>query len=282
MSALDPAAELGAIDAAVAAIRARTAVVPAVALVLGSGLGAFADTLENAVAIPYGEIPGFSTSTVQGHAGRLVVGFRHGLPVAAMQGRVHAYEGHQASEVVRPIRVLRRLGAHSAIITNASGSLHTQLQPGALMCINDHINLTGTNPLAGPNIDALGPRFPDMSAAYTPELRALAHEVASAQGIDLRDGVYVGVLGPSYETPAEIRAFRLMGGDTVGMSTVPEVIAARHAGMRILGIACVTNLGSGLGNAPLDHREVQEVADRVRTSFVALIDGILRQLAEAA
>lgn len=281
MSALDPAAELAVIDGAARAIRAHSSLTPAVALVLGSGLGAFADTLDHAVAIDYRDIPGFAASTVQGHAGRLVLGTRHGLPIAAMQGRVHAYEGHESIEVVRPIRVLRRLGAHTAIITNASGSLHTGLQPGDLMCINDHINFTGRNPLVGPNIDALGPRFNDMSAAYDPELRRLAHDVALAQRIALRDGVYVGVLGPSYETPAEIRAFRVLGGDAVGMSTVPEVIAARHAGMRILGVACITNLGSGLGNAPLDHREVQEVADRVRHSFVELLDGVLLRLAEA-
>lgn len=263
---------------AAALVRDRIGIEPTVALVLGSGLGAYADTLEGAVAVPYAEIPGFHTSTVPGHAGRLVAGRRHGLAVVAMQGRVHAYEGLSVDEVVFPLRTLWQLGARTVVVTNAAGGVNPGFAPADLMLIRDHINLTGRNPLVGPNDDRFGPRFPDMTATYDPELGAMARAAAADLGITLREGVYAGVLGPSYETPAEVRMIGALGGDAVGMSTVPEVIAARHMGMRILGISCITNAAAGLGGATLAHADVTEVADRVRGRFVALLDRILERM----
>ena len=268
------------LEEAVAAVRARTDACPRVALVLGSGLGSFADTLQRATRIPYEEIPGMPVSGVAGHAGRLVIGEAHGVPCVAMQGRVHLYEGHDPAEVVFGLRLMMRLGATIVIVTNAAGGANPALEPGDLMLIDDHLNMTGQSPLLGPNDEALGPRFPDMSEAYDPGLRGLARRVAGELGITLRSGVYAGLLGPSYETPAEIRMLQRLGADAVGMSTVLETIAARHAGARVLGISCVTNKGAGLSAQLLDHSEVQEVADRVRDRFVALLTGVLTALAK--
>ena len=248
-----------------------------VGLVLGSGLGSFADRLENPVVIDYREIPYFPVSQTVGHAGRLVVGSRHGLTCVAMQGRVHTYEGHSAATVTFPTRVLITLGARELILTNAAGGLGSQ--PGTLMLISDHINLMPDHPLRGPNEDALGPRFPDMSYAYHPELRELARAAARARKVDISEGVYVGLPGPSYETPAEIRMLKVLGGDAVGMSTVPEVIVANHMGARVIGISCITNLAAGLSDQALSHDEVTETANRVRDRFEGLLDGILEKMA---
>ncbi|AKF05739.1 purine-nucleoside phosphorylase [Sandaracinus amylolyticus] len=268
------------LEEAVAAVRARTDACPRVALVLGSGLGSFADTLEGATRIPYEDIPGMPVSGVAGHAGRLVIGRAEGVPCVAMQGRVHLYEGHDPGDVVFGLRLMMRLGAKVLVVTNAAGGANPALEPGDLMLIEDHLNMTGRTPLLGPNDEALGPRFPDMSEAYDPGLRRLARKVAGELGIPLRGGVYAGLLGPSYETPAEIRMLQRLGADAVGMSTVLETIAARHAGARVLGISCITNKGAGLSAQLLDHAEVQEVADRVRDRFVALLRGVLAALAK--
>ena len=281
------AAKSPRLDGALAAIRSAVARSGAdaradVALVLGSGLGSFADTLKGAVRIPYSEIPGMPVSAVAGHAGQLVIGTAEGVRCVAMQGRVHLYEGHDPAEVVFGLRVMLQLGARTVVVTNAAGASNPALEPGDLMLIDDHLNLTGRTPLLGPNDDALGPRFPDMSRAYDPELRALARKVAEQQGIALRSGVYAGLLGPSYETPAEIRMMQHLGADAVGMSTVLETIAARHAGARVLGISCITNKGAGLSAQLLDHSEVQETADRVRDRFVALLRGVLRAIGGGA
>ncbi|HEY0796484.1 MAG TPA: purine-nucleoside phosphorylase, partial [Acidisarcina sp.] len=227
-------------------IRERIAVEPRVAIVLGSGLGAIADTVEQPVLISYGDIPHFPRSTVEGHSGRLMVGLLAGIPVAVMQGRVHGYEGYSPFEVTFPMRVLGRLGIATVVVTNAAGGIRTTLKQGELLLISDHINLTGTNPLVGKNDDRLGPRFFDMTEAYSRPLRKLAHEAASHHGFELQEAVYLAVTGPSYETPAEIRAFRHMGADLVGMSTVHEVIVARHMGIDVLGLSCVTNMAAGV------------------------------------
>lgn len=263
---------------ALRAVRARTDARPEVALVLGSGLGSFADTLADATVIPYADIPGMPVSAVPGHAGQLVVGEAEGVRCVAMQGRVHLYEGHDPAEVVFGLRLMLQLGAGTVIVTNAAGGANPVLEPGDLMLIEDHLNLTGRTPLLGVNDDTLGPRFPDMSRAYDPELRRIACRVAASLGVSLRGGVYAGLLGPSYETPAEIRMMQRLGADAVGMSTVLETIAARHAGARVLGISCITNKGAGLSAQLLDHSEVQETADRVRDAFVALLRGVLAAL----
>ncbi len=251
---------------------------PAVGLILGSGLGSYANGLEDAVAIPYGEIPGFAPSTVQGHAGRLVIGQRRGLTCAAMQGRIHFYEGHSARQVAFPARVLIALGARTLIITNAAGGLRHP--PGTLMLIRDHINLFPDHPLRGANDDDIGPRFPDMTRAYPVELRDLARNASAAAGVELAEGVYAGSSGPTYETPAEVRMLATLGADATGMSTVPEVIAAVHMGARVLAMSCITNWAAGLGEgAPLSHADVTETADRVRGQFEGLLDQILVRLA---
>lgn len=254
---------------------------PRIGVVLGSGLGIFADDLENPISVPYSAIPGFASSAVKGHAGRLVAGRCHGAEVLVMQGRVHFYEGHPIEQVVLPVRALIAAGCRTMIITNASGGIRDDLSPGDLVAITDHINLTGKNPLIGPNEDELGPRFPDLSNAYDAELRELAHRAAAAEGIALNNGVYGWMLGPSYETPAEIRMLRAVGGDLAGMSTVPEVIAAAHMGARILGISCVTNKAAGLGGA-VSHDEVKETAERVGQDFVRLLGRIVRMIQEEA
>lgn len=270
--------ELERIEEAAAAIRARCGDVPEVAIVLGSGLGAFADSLDEPVNLPYDALPHWPQSRVVGHAGRLVVGDTAGKRVAALSGRVHVYEGHPMATVVFAVRAMARLGVPSLILTNAAGGINTGFGQGALMVIDDHINMMGGNPLIGDNDDRMGARFPDMSEVYSYRLRALADEAAAASGIAVRHGVYVAVHGPSYETPAEIRAFRTLGADAVGMSTVPEAIAARHMGMEVLGISCITNMAAGVLNQTLVHDEVMETARRVRGSFIALLEGVIGRL----
>jgi purine-nucleoside phosphorylase len=272
------ASELDRIDEAAATVRARCGDVPEVAIVLGSGLGAFADSLDEPMIAPYETLPHWPQSSVVGHAGRLVVGYAAGKRVAALSGRVHVDEGHPKTTVVFAVRVMARLGVPSLILTNAAGGINTNFGQGALMVIDDHLNLMGSNPLIGANDDRMGPRFPDMSEVYSYRLRGTADEAAAAAGIELRHGVYVAVHGPSYETPAEIRAFRTLGADAVGMSTVPEAIAARHMGMEVLGISCITNMAAGVLNQTLVHDEVMETARRVRGSFIALLEGIIARL----
>ena len=255
---------------------------PSVGLILGSGLGSFASSLKDQVVVPYGDIPGFPTSSVKGHAGQLVLGRVGETWVLVMQGRVHYYEGYEMSEVVFPTRVLVSLGCKILVITNAAGGVHPDFEAGDLVVLHDHINLMGSNPLMGANADSLGTRFPDMSTAYDPKLRELTKEVARAENVDLRTGVYAAMSGPSYETPAEIRMARTMGADLVGMSTVPEVIAANHMGARVIGISCVTNLAAGISPVPLSHEEVAETAGRVEKTFVGLIGALTQRLDEVA
>jgi purine-nucleoside phosphorylase len=251
---------------------------PAVAVVLGSGLGRFADTLEDPRAFAYGSIPHMPASGVAGHPGALVLGRKGNLRVIAMQGRVHMYEGRSPAEVVFGVRLMAWLGARTLILTNAAGGIRKDLAPGDLMLIEDHINLTGHNCLTGPTDPVLGERFVDLSAAYDPALRELARDVAEGLGIELRSGVYAGLGGPSYETPAEVRMLGVLGAHAVGMSTVLETIAARQLGLRCLGISCITNLAAGLSPAPLSHQEVQETAARVERDFIALLDTLLARL----
>lgn len=266
------------LEEAVAFVLGRTSLRPAIGVVLGSGLGAFADALEDAVAVPFGEIPHFPASTVVGHGGALVVGRSRGVPVAVMKGRVHFYEGYRLDQVVFPIRVLGRLGVETLVLTNAAGAINPAFAPGDLMVIEDHVNLLG-NPLLGPNEEALGSRFPDMSEAYDRGLRDVAEAACRAASVRCHRGVYVALTGPSYETPAEIRMFRTLGADAVGMSTVPEVIAARHMGMRVVGLSCLTNMAAGVTDRKLDHREVLETGERVKA---ALLEVLARVVVEGA
>ncbi len=267
------------LSTALAAIRNRTSLTPKVALVLGSGLGSFADTLDDGTKIPFAEIPTMPVSRVVGHAGQLVVGKSEGLDVVAMQGRVHLYEGHSPSDVVFGLRLMLRMGAGIVVITNAAGGANPSFSPGDLMLIEDHLNLTGQSPLTGSNEKQLGARFPDMSVAYDAGLRAIALEAASKGGFQLVRGVYAGNLGPAYETPAEVRMAQRLGADAVGMSTVLETVAARHMGARVLGISCITNKAAGLSPVPLDHAEVEETARASRSRFVALLRGVLAGIA---
>ena len=260
------------------AVRDRCGDLPQAAIVLGSGLGDFADTLTDAVSMPYADLPHWPPATVVGHAGRLVVGTRAGRRVAALAGRAHFYEGHPLETVVFATRVMARLGVRQLILTNAAGGINTSFAQGTLMVIDDHINMLGSNPLMGANDERFGVRFPDMSEVYSARLRAIAGEAAAAAGIAISHGVYVAVHGPSYETPAEIRFFRTIGADAVGMSTVPEAIAARHLGLEVLGISCITNMAAGVLPQPLVHDEVMETARRVRGSFIALLEGIIARL----
>jgi purine-nucleoside phosphorylase len=241
------------------AVRARAAEPPRGAIVLGSGLGDVADDLENATSIPYAELPGFPRSTVAGHEGRLVLGRLASVPVAVLQGRAHAYEGVPAWQVALPVRVLAHLGARFAVLTNAAGAVRADLEPGQLLCIRDHLNLSGQSPLTGPDDERLGPRFPDLSRAWDPALREAALAAAAEVGVSLATGVYAGVAGPAYETPAEIAMLRTLGADAVGMSTVPEAIALAHMGVRTAGLSCITNRAAGMG-PPLSHEEVSRVA----------------------
>lgn len=259
-------------------IRSRYEAVPEVALVLGSGLGAFADTLVDRVAIPYGEIPGFAKSTVEGHAGQLVLGTVEGIHVAAMQGRFHYYEGYPLPQVIFPIRALGVLGIKSLIVTNAAGGVNVEFNQGALMLINDHLNLMGVNPLIGPNDARFGPRFPDMSEVYAHDYQEIAVEEAQAIDLHLKRGVYAALTGPSYETPAEIRLLRTLGADAIGMSTVPEAIVARQMGIKVLGISCITNMAAGVLDEPINHEEVLEIGLRVRDTFQELLRRVIPRL----
>lgn len=259
-------------------VQSKVAVRPKLGVVLGSGLGAFADSLLHSVRISYQDIPGLPVATAVGHRGELVVGTL-GPDVVAMAGRFHLYEGYSAQQVTSGMRLFRQLGVERVVLTNAAGGIHPAFSQGALVLISDHINLQGANPLLGPNDPELGPRFPDMTEAYSAELRRIAREVASEQSIPLHEGVYAAVLGPSYETPAEIRFLKTIGADLVGMSTVAETIAANHMGMEVLGISCVTNLAAGLSGYRLNHQEVLEVAHRVSASFLKLLTGVLPRLA---
>jgi purine-nucleoside phosphorylase len=260
-------------------ILAKTKLRPKIALVLGSGLGAFADELRDATRIPYEKIPGFPRSTAIGHAGRLVIGKAGNVVVAAMQGRVHFYEGYTPQQVVFPMRVFGRMGIRSAILTNAAGGINVEFKQGALVVIRDHINLQGINPLIGPNDERFGLRFSDMTTAYWKPYRDAALVEAKRLGIDASEGVYAALSGPSYETPAEIRYLRTIGADLVGMSTVPEVIVARHMGIRVLGISCVTNMAAGILDQPINHLEVLETGERVKGQFIALLRGVLPRIA---
>ncbi len=266
-------------DSAAALILSRTKLRPQIGLVLGSGLGSFADDLTEAVRIPYAEIPSFPRSTAIGHAGQLVIGKSGEVPVAVMQGRVHLYEGYSAAEVAFPTRVLGRMGIRALILTNAAGGINVDYGQGALVILRDHINLQGQNPLVGANDERLGPRFPDMSYTYSKRYREIALEEAKKLSISPCEGVYAGLLGPSYETPAEIRYLRTIGADLVGMSTVPEAIAARHMGINVLAISCVTNMAAGILDQPLDHEEVLQVGRRVMGQFIALLRAVLPRIA---
>lgn len=255
-------------------LQSRTYLRPQIAVILGSGLGTFADELTDPVTIPYSEIPGFPQSTAVGHAGKLILGYLGQTQVAVMAGRVHLYEGYSAAEAAYGVRALGAFGVRTLIVTNAAGGIGAHMPQGALVLICDHINLQGQNPLTGPNDDKLGPRFPDMTEAYSRELRTLAQHAAAQLGIHLPEGVYAALPGPSYETPAEIRYLRTIGADLVGMSTVPEVIAANHMGLQVLGISCVTNLASGLSGKKLDHTEVLETGNRARGLLVQLLRSV--------
>jgi purine-nucleoside phosphorylase len=267
------------LDEAVRVIRERSEVEPEVGLILGSGLGGLADEIQDRTEIPYAELPGWPASTAIGHAGVLVLGTVDGVPVAVMRGRAHLYEGVPADRAVFGVRVLGRLGARTLVVTNAAGAIDESYRPGQLVLISDHVNLMGTSPLVGPNDDTLGPRFPDMSDAYDPDLRARAREAAGRIGLEVGEGVYAAWLGPQFETPAEIRLMRAVGGDLAGMSTVPEVIAARHLGIRCLGISVVTNMAAGIGDGKLGHEEVLAVAAEAQPRLTALLRELLQTLA---
>ncbi|MBA2734923.1 MAG: purine-nucleoside phosphorylase [Acidobacteria bacterium] len=266
------------VEHAARTIRARFSEEVRVALVLGSGLGAFADDLEDSVAIPYDEIPGFARSTVEGHAGRLVLGKVEGTPVAAMQGRFHFYEGYSLAEVTFPIRVFGLLGVSSLLLTNAAGGINVAFDQGALMIISDHLNLMGVNPLLGPNDARFGTRFPDMSEVYSRDYQEIAVEEAHALGMELRRGIYAALSGPSYETPAEVRMLRTLGADAVGMSTVPEAVVARQMGIKVLGISCITNLAAGVIDQPINHEEVMETGARIHETFKNLLRRLIPKL----
>ena len=266
-------------DSAAQLILQRTSLRPKIGLVLGSGLGAFADSLSDSTRVPYADIPSFPQSTAIGHAGRMVIGKAGNVAVAAMQGRVHLYEGYSAQQVAFPIRVFARLGVKAVIITNAAGGINLGFSQGALVLIRDHINLQGANPLVGPNDDRFGVRFPDMTHAYSRAYRQIARDEAGKLSITLHEGVYAALLGPSYETPAEIEYLRRIGADLVGMSTAAEVIAARHNGLEVLAISCVTNMAAGILDQPLSHAEVMETGERVKTTFEALLRSVLPRIA---
>ncbi|MCS1350837.1 purine-nucleoside phosphorylase [Mechercharimyces sp. CAU 1602] len=266
------------IDEARAYIASKISAAPEIGMILGSGLGVLADEITDAVHIPYDEIPHFPVSTVEGHAGQLVIGTLEGKQVAAMQGRFHYYEGYSQQEVVFPVYVMKALGVKTLVATNAAGGMNKDFQAGDLMLIEDHLNMTGSNPLIGRNEDELGPRFPDMSTAYCADLRELAKKVAAEQGTTVQEGVYAGISGPNYLSPAELVMLRNLGGDAVGMSTVPEVIAARHTGLTVLGISCITDMAIGEELEPLTHEQVMAVADRTRPRFIQLVKGIVSEV----
>jgi purine-nucleoside phosphorylase len=262
-------------------ILSKTKLRPTIALVLGSGLGAFADEFATSTKIPYKKIPHFPPSTAIGHAGQLVIGNVGDIAVAGMQGRVHLYEGYSAKQVAFPIRVFKQMGIKAVILTNAAGGINLNYSEGALVAIRDHINLQAANPLIGPNDDRFGPRFPDMTRAYDSEFRRFVAEEGKKRKLNLHEGVYLALAGPNYETPAEIHAFRTLGADLVGMSTVPEVIAARHTNIRVLGISCVTNMAAGVTGAPLTAEEVFETGARVKNDFIALLKAVIPRMAQS-
>ena len=266
------------INESVEYIKCKTDIKPEIALILGSGLGAIADEIEKAVKIPYEDIPGYPPSKVQGHAGRLVIGILNGKKVVAMQGRFHFYEGHSIQTVVFPVRVMKLLGAETLIVTNAAGGVNKSFTPGDLMIITDHINAFGTNPLIGENYSELGPRFPDMTYTYHKEYMELTEKLAGQMNIKIQKGVYYAASGPSYETPSEINMIRTLGGDAIGMSTVPEVIVAKHMGMKVLGISCITNMAAGILPQPLSHEEVIETTNKIRDNFINLMKEIIKQV----
>jgi purine-nucleoside phosphorylase len=274
-----PSAEFLQAEKAAKLILSKTKLRPKIALVLGSGLGAFADEFENAAKIPYAKIPNFPRSTAIGHAGQLVLGNVGGIAVAGMQGRVHLYEGYSAKQVAFPARVFARMGVKALIVTNAAGGINLNYSEGALVALRDHINLQGANPLIGPNDDRFGPRFPDMTRAYDLEFRRFVAESAKKLSLSLHEGVYLALAGPNYETPAEIHAFRFLGADLVGMSTVPEVLAACHSGIRVLGISCVTNMAAGITGKTLTAEEVFETGAKVKHQFIALLRAIIPRIA---
>lgn len=266
------------LNASTAAIRKQTTVVPRIALVLGSGLGTLADEVTDAKSLLYEEIPNFPRSTAPGHAGKLVMGTLDGAPVAVLSGRCHLYEGWAPAELAFPVRAMRALGAEILLVTNAAGGVNLAFRPGDMMLITDHINLTGQNPLTGPDQPGLGPRFPDMSEAYSPELRDVALQVAKRSDMPLREGVYLGLAGPNFETPAEIRMARILGADAVGMSTVLEVIAAVHCGLRTLGISCITNMAAGVLTQKLSEREVFDTAEQARPRLTRLLHEVVQEI----
>jgi purine-nucleoside phosphorylase len=263
------------INEAVSFIRTKTEIEPAIGLILGSGLGELANEIEEAVTIPYHEIPHFPVSTVEGHAGNLVIGTLCKKKVVAMQGRFHFYEGYSLQEVTFPVRVMKQLGITTLIVTNACGGMNKNFKPGDLMIITDHLNMTGSNPLIGPNLEELGPRFPDMSRAYSIELRELTKKKAKELSLNIQEGVYAAISGPSYLTPAELIMIRNLGADAIGMSTVPEVIVANHMGLNVLGISCITDMAIGEELEPLTHEQVVEVANKTKPTFKALLKGII-------
>lgn len=269
---------LAKIQEAVSLIQSKTTHQPKVGLILGSGLGDLANEIEQAEVVSYGDVPHFPISTVEGHKGQLVFGTLQGVSVVAMQGRFHYYEGYSQQEVVFPVYVMKALGVQTLIATNAAGGMNSHFAAGDLMLITDHLNMTGSNPLIGANEAKLGPRFPDMSEAYSKELIAVAQRVADSQGIKVQKGVYAGITGPTYMTPAELIMLRTLGGDAVGMSTVPEVIAARHGGLSVLGISCITDMAIGEELEPLTHEQVVEVANRTKPKFMELVKGIVREV----
>ncbi len=266
-------------DSAAAFLLSQTALRPKIGLVLGSGLGAFADVLREAIRIPYSQIPLFPQSSAIGHAGQLVIGTTHDIPLAVMQGRVHLYEGYSPQEVAFPVRVFGRMGIRAVVLTNAAGGINLEYGQGALVLIKDHINLQGQNPLIGPNDERFGLRYPDMTQAYWEPYRDITSEEATKLGIKIHEGVYAGVLGPNFETPAEIRFLRTIGADLVGMSTISEVIAARHMGIRVLGVSCVTNMAAGILDQVITQEEVLETGERVRGQFEALLKAVLPRIA---
>jgi purine-nucleoside phosphorylase len=275
---IPPADQPARLDALAVAVRRRTDLVPAVGLVLGSGLGGLVSALEDGVIIPFADLPGWPPATAPGHAGRLVLGHLGGVPVAVLQGRFHLYEGNDPGLVVQPVLLFQRLGARVLVLTNAAGGLNPAWGPGTLMAIADHINLTGHNPLWGPNADSIGPRFPDLTDAWSARLRARLHAAAQAEGVVLVEGVYIGLSGPNYETPAEVRMYRALGGDAIGMSTVLECIAARWAGLEVCGVSIVTNAGAGYTGEPLAEEEVLAAADEVGPNLSRVLRRFLADL----
>jgi purine-nucleoside phosphorylase len=279
---IPPDAQPARIDALLEAVGRRTDVVPDVGIVLGSGLGGLADELEDAVAIPFSDLPGWPAATAPGHVGRLLIGRLAGCPVVLLQGRFHLYEGNDPGLVIQPVLLFHAMGARVVVLTNAAGGLDKSFGPGTLMVMRDHINLTGMNPLIGHNADALGPRFPDMTEAWSPRLRAALHAAAAAEGVELREGVYVGLAGPSYETPAEVRMLAALGGDAVGMSTVLECIAARWVGLEVCGVSLVTNAGAGYTGEPLTHQEVLDAGASAGPRLARVIRRFIQDLDRAA